>query len=63
MVLISRFHVRRWRLPKIVLGNDMAPVRRCVKSSVEGVKAVAQRVLTYDKRLVSENLEPDAEIF
>lgn len=63
MVLISRSHVRRWRLPKIVLGNDMAPVRRCVKSSMGGGKAVAQRVLTYDKRLVSENLEPDAEIF
>ena len=63
MVLISRSPVRRWRLPKIVLGNDMAPVRRCVKSSVEGVKAVAQRVLTYDKRLVSENLELHMEVF
>ena len=43
MWLISRSHVRPWRLPKIVKGNDKAPLRRCAKSSVEGVKAVAQK--------------------
>lgn len=46
MVLINRSNVRRWRLPSIVQGNDIARVRRCAKSSVERVKAVAQRVLT-----------------
>lgn len=63
MVLINRSKVRLWRLPSIVLGNDIARVRRCAKSSVEGVKAVAQRVLTYDKRLVMKNLELDAKLF
>jgi hypothetical protein len=43
MVLYSRSNVRRWRVHKIVLGNDMAPLRRCAKSSVEGGKAVAQK--------------------
>lgn len=40
---ISRSHVRRWRLPRIVQGNVKMLLKRCAKSCVERVKAVAQK--------------------
>lgn len=42
----------------------MAALNRCAYSSVGGIKAVRPKgVHTYDKRLVLENLEPDAKFF
>lgn len=64
MMLIKRCQAPRWRLPRIVLGNEMAALNRCAYSSVGGIKAVRSKgVHTYDKRLVMENLEPDAKFF
>ena len=62
MTLIRRCHAPRWRLPRVVLGKEMAALNRCAYSSVGGIKAVRPKgVHTYDKRLVLENLEPEAK--
>ena len=64
MALIRRCQALRWRLPRIVSGNEMARQNRCAYTSFDGAKAVcSKRVRTYDKRLVLENLEPDAKFF
>ncbi|MNY23306.1 hypothetical protein D3C86_1569660 [compost metagenome] len=64
MALIRRFQALRWRLPRIVSGNEMATQNRCAYTSFDGAKAVcSKRVRIYDKRLVLEKLESGEIIF